>query len=193
MREGGYLLRYQLQFFAKDGPGGEKTEEATPKKLEDARKEGQVSKSKDLGNFVMLFFLFLILKIFLSYIGGGLLESFHIIYGRFSDITADQCQNFNIRYVGHILRLMMGKILLIILPVLAISVLVSFIMDLAQVKWKVTTKPLMPKFNKLNFFQQDDCGIVKVHCNYYGNCNIGLYGIKRTNWIFVSLVSNGFI
>ncbi len=150
MREGGYLLRYQLQFFAKDGPGGEKTEEATPKKLEDARKEGQVSKSKDLGNFVMLFFLFLILKIFLSYIGGGLLESFHIIYGRFSDITADQCQNFNIRYVGHILRLMMGKILLIILPVLAISVLVSFIMDLAQVKWKVTTKPLMPKFNKLN-------------------------------------------
>ncbi len=150
MREGGYLLRYQLQFFAKDGPGGEKTEEATPKKLEDARKEGQVSKSKDLGNFVMLFFLFLILKIFLSYIGSGLLESFHIIYGRFSDITADQCQNFNIRYVGHILRLMMGKILLIILPVLAISVLVSFIMDLAQVKWKVTTKPLMPKFNKLN-------------------------------------------
>ena len=34
------MLRYDLQFFAKDGEGGEKTEDATPKKLEDARKEG---------------------------------------------------------------------------------------------------------------------------------------------------------
>ena len=31
------ILRYNLQFFAKDGPGGEKTEEPTSKKLEDAR------------------------------------------------------------------------------------------------------------------------------------------------------------
>ena len=38
------LLQYNLQFFAKDGPGGEKTEEPTSKKLEDARKEGQVVK-----------------------------------------------------------------------------------------------------------------------------------------------------
>ena len=34
------MLKYELQFFAKEGEGGEKTEEATPKKLEDARKEG---------------------------------------------------------------------------------------------------------------------------------------------------------
>ena len=33
------MLRYDLQIFAKEGPGGEKTEEATPKKLEDARKK----------------------------------------------------------------------------------------------------------------------------------------------------------
>ena len=43
-----HMLRYDLQFFAKDGEGGEKTEDATPKKLEDARKEGQVAKSQDL-------------------------------------------------------------------------------------------------------------------------------------------------
>ncbi len=150
MREGGYLLRYQLQFFAKDGPGGEKTEEATPKKLEDARKEGQVSKSKDLGNFIMLFSLFLVLKVFLTYIGGGLLESFYMIYGRIPDIVADQCLNFNIGFIGNLLRLVMGKILLILLPTLAIAVVVAFVTDLVQVKWKVTTKPLMPKFNKLN-------------------------------------------
>ena len=39
---------YNLQLFAKDGPGGEKTEPATAKKLENARKEvryyGRISK-----------------------------------------------------------------------------------------------------------------------------------------------------
>ena len=34
-------LEYDLQWFAKDGPGGEKTEPATAKKLRDAREEGK--------------------------------------------------------------------------------------------------------------------------------------------------------
>ena len=32
------MLEYNLQFFAKEGMGGEKTEPATAKKLQDARK-----------------------------------------------------------------------------------------------------------------------------------------------------------
>lgn len=44
------ILEYNLQFFAKDGPGGERTEPATEKKLSDARKEGQVAKSKEIAN-----------------------------------------------------------------------------------------------------------------------------------------------
>lgn len=43
-----------LQLFAKDGPGGEKTEPATSKKLDDIRKEGQVAKSKELITAVSL-------------------------------------------------------------------------------------------------------------------------------------------
>ena len=37
-------LKFDLQFFASDGPGGEKTEPATEKKKNDARDEGQVAK-----------------------------------------------------------------------------------------------------------------------------------------------------
>ena len=40
------ILKYNLQWFAKDGEGGEKTEPATAKKLKDAREEGKVAKSK---------------------------------------------------------------------------------------------------------------------------------------------------
>ena len=53
-----YYLNYNLQLFAKEGPGGEKTEEATPKKLQDARKEGQVAKSVDIITAFMLLGLF---------------------------------------------------------------------------------------------------------------------------------------
>ena len=48
------FLPYHLQFFAKEGAGGEKTEEPTTKKLSDARKEGQVAKSQDMGNALLL-------------------------------------------------------------------------------------------------------------------------------------------
>ena len=41
-----YQYPYNLQFFAKDGPGGEKTEDATSKKLSDARKDGKVAKNE---------------------------------------------------------------------------------------------------------------------------------------------------
>ena len=60
-----YLLRYNLQFFA-DGPGGEKTEPATAKKLQDAREEGQVAKSREVGNAFGLIALFLILKVYIE-------------------------------------------------------------------------------------------------------------------------------
>ena len=42
------------------------------------------------------------------------------------------------------------RTLVIILPFLLAGFAVSFIADLVQVKWKPTTKPLKPKFNKLN-------------------------------------------
>ena len=42
------------------------------------------------------------------------------------------------------------EILLILLPVLVVGVLIAFVCDVAQVGWKPTTKPMKPKFSKLN-------------------------------------------
>lgn len=56
------LLKLDLQFFAKDGPGGEKTEPATSKKLNDIRKEGQVAKSKEIITAISLMSLLLFLR-----------------------------------------------------------------------------------------------------------------------------------
>ena len=54
------VLCYNLQWFAQDGEGGEKTEPATEKKLKDAREEGKVAKSKELTAAFDLIVLFLV-------------------------------------------------------------------------------------------------------------------------------------
>ena len=75
------ILRLNLQFFAKDGPGGEKTEPATSKKLNDVRKEGQVAKSKEIITAISLMSLFIILKIYVGRLGTGFIDVFKNIYG----------------------------------------------------------------------------------------------------------------
>ena len=70
------ILKYDLQWFAKDGEGGEKTEPATAKKLKDAREEGKVAKSRELNSAFGLIVLFLCLKIFVSYVGQKLISIF---------------------------------------------------------------------------------------------------------------------
>ena len=144
------ILRSNLQFFAKDGPGGEKTEEPTSKKLTDARKEGQVAKSKEVTSAFELLAAFLMMRFFMQYIGTVLVGNIYDIYSQIPTYVKlyeghIQSQTFRMLFVQSLLR-----ILQIIAPFLIVGFLVAFITNLLQVKWKVTTKPLRPKFSKLN-------------------------------------------
>ena len=51
---------------------------------------------------------------------------------------------------GIIYRELLLNVLIIVAPILLIGLVVAFVCDLVQVKWKPTTKPLKPKFSKLN-------------------------------------------
>ena len=143
-------LPLNLQFFAKDGPGGEKTEEPTAKKLEDARKEGQVAKSKEIANGLGLLALFLLLKIMVGSIGTSFLESFSMVYNRIPGICKLNGGTSPMGDISVLLRTVMLRLLIILLPVLLIGFAVAFVSDLFQVKWRPTSKPLQPKFSKLN-------------------------------------------
>ena len=144
------MIRYDLQFFAKEGPGGEKTEPATQKKLNDARKEGQVAKSREIANCLSLLTLFLVLKFWVGNMGTQLMELFPRFYSMIPDVVTFWRGEVNQRDTALVFRNMLTRVLVIIAPILVIGVLVVFISDLAQVKWKPTTKPLRPKFSKLN-------------------------------------------
>lgn len=144
------MIRYDLQFFAKEGMGGEKTEPATSKKLDDARKEGQVAKSREIANGLGLLALFLILKLWVGHIGEQLLGVFQIVYNRIPDLTVYPNGFMPEASVMSLFGLMLKQVLLILAPILIIGFLVAFLSDLVQVRWKPTTKPLKPKFSKLN-------------------------------------------
>lgn len=144
------ILRYNLQFFAKDGPGGEKTEPATEKKLSDARKEGQVAKSREVANCLGLLSLFLVLKFYVGTMGTRFLEMFQGVYGNIPQVLTFWGGNLPQAEMRLIFNHMMVNVLLIILPILIIGFLVAFLCDVAQVKWKVSSKPLQPKLSKLN-------------------------------------------
>lgn len=153
MEESKRILQYDLQFFAKDGPGGEKTEEPTGKKLNDARKEGQVAKSKEIANAFSMLALFLMLKLYLGILGTGFIENFSAVYNQIPDLVTLYEGNIPFLSIQVLVRSMMIELLILIAPIFIVGVLVVFICDVVQVKWKPTTKPLKPKFNKLNPIQ----------------------------------------
>lgn len=142
-----YSRTLRLQFFAQEGPGGEKTEEPTTKKLEDARKEGQVSKSQELTTALSLMGLFLSLKLFTGMLGNRLLLSFSDTYGMIGTVGSEE---FNQNTYGRLLQDGIVTILIAILPFLAVAFAIAFVSNVVQVKWKVTGKPLMPKLSKLS-------------------------------------------
>lgn len=145
-----FFLEYNLQWFAKDGEGGEKTEPATAKKLKDAREEGQVAKSKELSSAVDLIALFLVLKIFISYIGENLLSMFSVIYHKIPDIVNDSAGGISIFSVTTVVNNVMLVILKVLAPIFIIGVMCCILINIFQVGWKVTTKPMKPKASKIN-------------------------------------------
>lgn len=146
------ILEYNLQFFAKDGPGGEKTEEPTSKKLSDARNEGQVAKSREITYAFELLALFLVMKLWVGHVGETFVGFFRNIYTQLPEYIKLYDGELQFMTFRAVFIRAMYDILTLIAPVLLLGFLVAFVCNIVQVKWKVTTKPLKPKFSKLNPF-----------------------------------------
>ncbi len=129
-----YSFRYDLQLFAKDGEGGEKTEEPTAKKLTDARKKGQAAKSKEVTTASSLLIFFITIKIFLGFVGERFLTSYHYLY---SGITKYTDNEFTLQIACSLMGSVFQIIIITLIPFLAISFATVFISELVQVKWQV--------------------------------------------------------
>lgn len=140
------LIKLNLQYFAND-EGGEKTEEPTEKKKEDTRKEGNVAKSVEITTAASFIFMFYAMQIFAGFVYEKVTAIMNYSLSWIpiikEGITGD---NFINKFVIYIF----GQILIILAPFFIVAFLVGFITNLVQVGWHVTTKPLKPKFSRMN-------------------------------------------
>lgn len=118
--------------------------EATPRKLEQARKEGQVVKSKDFSTAISLLIVFSALYGLSPFIWDQITKLFVLCY--------EQIPNQHLSDIGlpYIFTITISASVLIIAPILFVAWLVAILADFVQVGPLVTMSPLSPKLDKLN-------------------------------------------
>ena len=144
------LIKYNLQFFAEDANGAEKSEQPTAKKLEDARKEGQVAKSQEVATAFSLLSLFVILRVVYALMGSTFTNIFPRVYNDIPNVARTYDGQLPIAYITSIGNKAMLTLLLLCAPFVIVGFAVAFISDYVQVGYKPTSKPLQPKLSKLN-------------------------------------------
>ena len=118
--------------------------DATPRKLEQARKEGQVVKSKDFSTAVSLLIMFSAIVALAPFIWNQIVQLFELMY--------EQIPNAHVGTIGiaYIFTITVKAAVLIIGPILFLAWLVAILADFVQVGPLVAVAPLMPKLDKLN-------------------------------------------
>lgn len=125
--------------------GGEKTEEPTQKKLDDARKKGQISKSKDLTGVVV----FLVGLGALKASWDSLEKRIRDLFAFTFDHLADDPEKMATA-TAHAMQLALTDVIMITIPIAGGCALAGLMMDFLQVGSLFTLDPLLPKLEKLN-------------------------------------------
>ena len=144
------LIKYDLQFFAEDANGAEKTEQPTQKKLDDARKEGQVAKSQEIATAFSLLALFVIIRVIYPFLGTNFQTLFERVYNNIPNVARTYDGMLPIAYIRSILSNAILTMFLMSAPFFIVAFIIAFVSDLVQVGFKPTAKPLQPKLSKLN-------------------------------------------
>ena len=125
------------------GEDQEKTEEATPKKIEDAKKDGNVPKSQDLAGFVTIAVAIFVVVALLGFIK----DQFFMLYNYYQDLIS---QEFTRKLLFSVAIITIFRTLLIILPIAVCIAIAGVFANLMQFGFIFTTKPLEPNLNKIN-------------------------------------------
>ncbi len=132
-------LVINLQLFA-----SEKTEPATPRKRDEARKKGQVAKSGEIGTAVLILVGFVTLRILGNTMFarmGNLVRSF---------LTSPHRWTGDAQTVHSSYLLAVSEGLLILMPIFAALILIAIISQGIQVGLLITWENLQPKFSRVN-------------------------------------------
>ena len=130
---------FDLQRFA----DGDKTEEPTAKKREDAAKKGQVGKSQEVSTAFVLLIGFFVIRALWERIYTNIAEYTIYIFGHLNQ-TID---------VETILNLFIGMVMVLTktaFPIMLAVMIVGLAVNIAQAGWHLNTEKLEPKIDNLN-------------------------------------------
>ncbi|SDC50990.1 flagellar biosynthetic protein FlhB [Geodermatophilus telluris] len=129
---------------AKDGPGGEKTEKPTPKRLKEARKEGQIPRTQELGTWAGV----AVASALLPMLVGNAFDA----VGRLFVQVGSVAEHPEPEAVTRLLGVALDAFLSTLLPTAIGLMLVGALASAAQGGVTVSAKPMKPTLKKLNPF-----------------------------------------
>ncbi|PKM79327.1 MAG: flagellar biosynthesis protein FlhB [Firmicutes bacterium HGW-Firmicutes-13] len=135
-----YLFSINLQLFAEE----DKTEEATPRRKEEARKKGQVTRSNELNaavNLMSLLILFMFCSDFIFE------RSFLMVRNFYADFLTMPVKEGQI--TGLLLRFM-GEFFIIMAPIFGTALVAGLAVNYFQVGFIASSDTLQMKFERLN-------------------------------------------
>jgi len=122
----------------------EKTEEPTSKRLEDARKKGQIARSRELNTFAMLITSAILLLMMGGQMGNSLLTMMKSLFQLSRQIIFDPASP-----IIYLKQVMIDGVMLIA-PFIAVMVVVAIVAPLALGGWVFSWEAITPKFEKLD-------------------------------------------
>lgn len=130
---------FDLQLFSQ-----EKTEEATPKRRQDARKKGQVAKSIEINSALIMLTAFYFLSLRGSYMVDSLQDIMRYMFTEFS------LRNFDVYTIHSLAMTLIVKFLFIVMPLMIIIAIVGVMVNYFQVGYMFNPGLLMPDFTRIN-------------------------------------------
>lgn len=135
-------LIINLQLFAED----EKTEEATPKRKDEARQKGQIAKSMDIPQVATLLTGVVVMAAMFKF-------SYQVAYSEFlRNLAYIKKGSLSMEDIGELFSGYALDFFLITGPIFIGVLLAGLISNYVQVGFLFTWKPLIPSFNKINPF-----------------------------------------
>lgn len=127
---------------------GERTEPATAKRRRDARERGQVLKSTEISTAVSLLVMFGFLNIVIN----GFTDKICSFFSRYlaSPSAADPSLVFTETGLTVLFSDVLVDFIMLMAPLFLVAMLAGFAVNLAQVGFLFTSKPLMPMFSRIN-------------------------------------------
>jgi flagellar biosynthetic protein FlhB len=133
---------FNLQFFANDS---DKTEAATPKRKQEARKKGQIPKSAELNSVIVLLGLFILLNCL-----GGWIFTQLMVYLKETLGPGQLNRTLTERDLAQLMMKHTIYIARFFLPIGLGAMTIGVIVNLIQVGPLFTMEPLKPNFNRIN-------------------------------------------